>query len=76
MMELLVVLAIIRACWRPSPFRWYLNNLEMARVRVALTECKELADAETRCAIRHGFLCALQLLDDLAPGDEHRQELR
>lgn len=67
--ELLVVLAII-GLLAAIAVPMYLNHQEMAKVRVAIAECKQLAEAEERCAIRHGFYAPLQLLDDLAPGDE------
>ena len=69
LMELLVVLAII-SLLAAIAVPMYLNHVETAKARVAASECKLLAEAEVICAIRHGFYVPLQLLNDLAPGDE------
>ena len=67
--ELLVVLAII-GLLATLAVPTYLNHVEMAKVRVALTECRAYAEAELACAIQHGFFVPLQILDDVASIDD------
>lgn len=64
--ELLVVLAII-GLLATLAVPMYLNHMELVKKNVALTECRQLAEAEMACALRHGFFVPLQLLDDIAP---------
>jgi prepilin-type N-terminal cleavage/methylation domain-containing protein len=62
--ELLVVLLII-ALLSTIAVPVYLNRAEMARVRTAQTEVREIAMAEDYCAAIHGFYVPLQTLDDI-----------
>lgn len=45
----------------------YVARQEDARVRVAITECREIAMAEDTVAAMHGVYVPFQLLDDLPP---------
>ncbi len=60
----------------------YVARQEDARVRVAMTECRQIAEAEELVAAMHGFYVPFQLLDDLpadpndlAAGDEERIDM-
>ncbi len=65
--ELLAVLMIV-SLLATIAVPVYVSRQEDARVRVALTECRQIADAEEAVAAMHGFYVPFQLLDDL-PAD-------
>lgn len=65
--ELLAVLMIV-SLLATIAVPVYVARQEDARVRVALTECRQIADAEEAVAAMHGFYVPFQLLDDL-PAD-------
>ncbi len=65
--ELLAVLMII-SLLATIAVPVYVARQEDARVRVALTECRQISDAEEAVAAMHGFYVPFQLLDDL-PAD-------
>lgn len=69
--ELLVVLAII-GLLATIAVPTYLSKMELARVNTARQEVKTIAEAETACAIRHGFYVPLQMLDDIVIPVEDR----
>jgi prepilin-type N-terminal cleavage/methylation domain-containing protein len=65
--ELLVVLVII-SLLATIAVPVYVNKSRQAQVAVARAEIREIAQALQQCAILHGFIVPLQMLDDLAPG--------
>lgn len=48
----------------------YVSRQEDARIRVALTECRQYAMAQETVAAMHGFYVPLQLLDELPPRND------
>ena len=62
--ELLVVMLII-ALLSTIAVPVYLSRAEVARVRTAQAEVREIANAEDVCAAIHGFYVPLQTLNDL-----------
>jgi prepilin-type N-terminal cleavage/methylation domain-containing protein len=76
--ELLAVLLII-SLLSTIAVPVYVARQEDARVRVAISECRQIAMAEETVAAMHGFYVPFQLLDELPPrpdninaGDEER----
>ncbi|HUT23897.1 MAG TPA: prepilin-type N-terminal cleavage/methylation domain-containing protein [Sumerlaeia bacterium] len=67
MTELLVVLVII-SLLATIAVPVYVNKSRQAQIAVARAEIREIAQALNQCAILHGFIVPLQMLDDLAPG--------
>ena len=61
--ELLVVMVII-GLLSTIIVPVYINRMEEARVKLAMGECREIAEAEEQCAIIHGFYVPFQVLDD------------
>lgn len=62
--ELLVVMLIL-GLLATIAIPVYTRRQEDARIRVAMSECREIAMAEEQCAIVHGFYVPFQVLDDL-----------
>lgn len=69
--ELLVVLVIV-SILSAIAVPVYMNKAENARKTAALSECRQLAEAEDACVVHHGFYVPLQLLDDLPKGASQR----
>jgi prepilin-type N-terminal cleavage/methylation domain-containing protein len=61
--ELLVVMVII-GLLSTIIVPVYVNRMEEARVKVAMGECREIAEAEDQCALIHGYYVPFQVLDD------------
>jgi prepilin-type N-terminal cleavage/methylation domain-containing protein len=64
--ELLVVMLIL-GLLATIAIPVYTRRQEDARIRVAISECREIAHAEEQVAVLHGFYVPFQLLDDLPP---------
>lgn len=64
--ELLVVMLII-GLLASIAVPVYVRRQEDARVRIALAECREIAEAEEQVAVLHGFYVPIRVLDDLPP---------
>lgn len=72
--ELLVVMLII-GLLSTVAIPVYINRMEDARVRLAMAETREIAQAEEQVALIHGFYVPFQLLDDTPaiPGQSSSQ---
>jgi len=66
--ELLVVVAII-GLLATLAVPVFLRQMELARVRTAQLDVRELALAEQQCAILHSWYVPLQVLDDIKIGE-------
>jgi prepilin-type N-terminal cleavage/methylation domain-containing protein len=65
--ELLVVMLII-GLLSTIAVPVYINRMEDARVRLALAEMREIANAQEQVAIIHGFYVPFQVLDNIPEG--------
>ena len=63
--ELLVVMLII-GLLSSMAVPVYVSRMEDARIRVAMGECREIAQAEEQCSLIHGYYVPFQVLDDRA----------
>lgn len=66
--ELLVVLAII-ALLATIAVPVYINQMQRARVAAAQMETRQIAEAMQQCAITHGFLVPIHILDNIPNRD-------